>query len=277
MEKLKINYHITENCNFDCKFCFAKYSNETLKFEEQKLVLKKLADSNLFDEINFAGGEPLLDKNIVELVQYSFCLGLKVSLITNGLLLNSQLLQQILPYLTMIGISVHSFDDETKRKIGSCTKSGKVLENRRLVEICNAVRSYNSQTHKKCRVKINTVICRENKQENFKGNIEQLQVDRWKCLRCQEFCQNQNFLVSDSEYKSFVQRNRLKSVNQVFEDDMKDTYIMINPGGKLLREGDDGKSYCEIGSVLEKDIPVLLNDLPLKKDLYDGRYMQKLN
>ena len=42
MEKLKINYHITEECNFHCKFCFAKYTNKTLGFEEQKAVVKKL-------------------------------------------------------------------------------------------------------------------------------------------------------------------------------------------------------------------------------------------
>ncbi len=44
-----------------------------------------------------------------------------------------------------------------------------------------------------------------------------------------------------------------------------------------MREGDDGKSYCEIGSVLEKDIPDLLDGLPLKEELYYGRYMQNLN
>lgn len=276
MEKLKINYHITENCNFNCKFCFAKYADKTLKLENQKLVIEKIADSMLFDAINFAGGEPLLDKNIVEHIQYSSRLGLKTSLITNGFLLDSQTLQQILPYLTMIGISVHTFDDETKRKIGSCTSTGEVLENQRLVEICNMVRSYNSQTRKKCKIKINTVICSENKQEILKKNIETLQIDRWKCLRCQEFCKNQNYLVNDTEYKAFAQRNTLETetVEQVFEDDMKDTYIMINPEGKLLREGADNRSYDEIGSVLEKDISDLLNVLPLKKRKYFERYKQ---
>lgn len=276
MEKLKINYHITENCNFNCKFCFAKYADKTLKLENQKLVIEKIADSMLFDAINFAGGEPLLDKNIVEHIQYSSRLGLKTSLITNGFLLDSQTLQQILPYLTMIGISVHTFDNETKRKIGSCTSSGEVLANQRLVEICNMVRSYNSQTRKKCKIKINTVICSENKQEILKKNIEPLQIDRWKCLRCQEFCKNQNYLVNDTEYKAFAQRNTLETetVEQVFEDDMKDTYIMINPEGKLLREGADNRSYDEIGSVLEKDISDLLNVLPLKKRKYFERYKQ---
>ena len=276
MEKLKINYHITENCNFNCKFCFAKYADKTLKLENQKLVIEKIADSMLFDAINFAGGEPLLDKNIVEHIQCSSRLGLKPSLITNGFLLDSQTLQQILPYLTMIGISVHTFDNETKRKIGSCTSSGEVLENQRLVEICNMVRSYNSQTRKKCKIKINTVICSENKQEILKKNIEPLQIDRWKCLRCQEFCKNQNYLVNDTEYKAFAQRNTLETetVEQVFEDDMKDTYIMINPEGKLLREGADNRSYDEIGTVLEKDISDLLNVLPLKKRKYFERYKQ---
>lgn len=56
MEKLKINYHVTEACNFRCKFCFAKYTNKTLGFEEQKAVIKKIAQSNLFEKINFIGG-----------------------------------------------------------------------------------------------------------------------------------------------------------------------------------------------------------------------------
>ena len=61
-------------------------------------------------------------------------------------------------------------------------------------------------------------------------------------------------------------------MDQVFENDMKDTYIMINPERKLLREGTDNKSYIEIGSVLEPDVLQLLKELPLKESLYYQRY-----
>ena len=272
MEKLKINYHVTEECNFHCKFCFAKYTNKTLGFEEQKAVIKKIAQSNQFDEINFAGGEPLLDKNIVALIKYAFELELKVSIITNGFLLDIPLLDMILPYLSMIGISVHSFDNKTKRSIGACTSSGEFLENERLKQLCDFVRNYNTQNHRNCRIKINTVICSENKLEDFKANINMIQIDRWKCLRCQEFGRNQRTLITDAEYKQFVTRNKMNWMNQVFENDMKDTYIMINPEGKLLREGTDNKSYIEIGSVLEHDVSQLLKELPLKESLYHQRY-----
>lgn len=272
MEKLKINYHVTEVCNFRCKFCFAKYANKTLEFEEQKEVIKKIAQSNQFDEINFAGGEPLLDKNIVALIKYAFELGLKVSIITNGFLLDTPLLTRILPFLSMLGISVHSFDNATKQNIGACTPSGKFLENERLMQLCNFVRNYNAQNQRKCKIKINTVICSENKLENFKDNISMMQIDRWKCLRCQEFKCNQRTLITDEEYRQFIARNKMDWMDQVFENDMKDTYIMINPEGKLLREGADNKSYVEIGSVLEHDILQLLKELPLKESLYYQRY-----
>lgn len=272
MEKLKINYHVTEVCNFRCKFCFAKYANKTLEFEEQKAVIKNIAQSNQFDEINFAGGEPLLDKNIVALIKYAFELGLKVSIITNGFLLDIPLLTKILPYLSMLGISVHSFDNATKQNIGACTPSGEFLENERLVKLCNFVRNYNAQNQRECKIKINTVICNENKLEDFKANISMMQINRWKCLRCQEFKCNQRTLITDEEYRQFIARNKMDWMDQVFENDMKDTYIMINPEGKLLREGADNKSYVEIGSVLEHDILQLLKELPLKEALYHQRY-----
>ena len=272
MEKLKLNYHVTEECNFRCKFCFAKYAGKTLGFEGQKAVIQKIARSNLFDEINFAGGEPLLDKNIVALIKYAFGLGLKVSIITNGFLLDIPLLSTLLPYLSMLGISVHSFDRATKRGIGACTRSGQFLENERLAELCGFVRSHKARNQRECRIKINTVICSQNKLEDFTANIDRLQVDRWKCLRCQEFGHNQPSLVTDAEYRQFVSRNRMGRTGQVFENDMKDTYIMVNPEGKLLREGADNRSYVEIGSVLEHEISDLLKALPLKESLYHRRY-----
>lgn len=134
MEKLKINYHLTQACNFGCKFCFAKYEKEQVGFEDQKAVIKNIASSGIFDSINFAGGEPLLVKKLPDLIQYAADLGLKVSVITNGYLLSDRNLEAIVPNLEMLGISCHSFDEKTKIEIGSCTKSGKLFPMNDLVK-----------------------------------------------------------------------------------------------------------------------------------------------
>ena len=55
-----INYHITERCNYQCKFCFARFkrSRKELVLAE---ALKLIDDLALYgcEKINFAGGKPL--------------------------------------------------------------------------------------------------------------------------------------------------------------------------------------------------------------------------
>lgn len=274
MEKLKINYHLTQACNFGCKFCFAKYEKEQVGFEDQKAVIKNIASSGIFDSINFAGGEPLLVKKLPDLIQYAADLGLKVAVITNGYLLSDRILEAIVPNLEMLGISCHSFDEKTKIEIGSCTKSGKTLSNERLGEICAKVHEFNLAGKSNCRIKINSVICKPNVNENLKSGIESLKyVQRWKGLRCQEFGTNQNMLVSDAEFHLFKRMNSNGVINQVFENDMKDTYIMINPAGKLIKESVDGLGYTIVGSSLEEPMTALMARYNLKFDIYKERYI----
>ncbi len=122
MSQYKLNFHVTENCNFNCKFCFARYEDREISFEEKKQVIENIAKSGLFPEINFAGGEPFLDKGMVELIEFAHFQGLKVSVITNGSLLSDDLLMRVLPYISMLGISFHSFDDRNKCAMGFCDK-----------------------------------------------------------------------------------------------------------------------------------------------------------
>ena len=177
MTKYKINYHLTEHCNFNCKFCFAKYEKEKKTLEEQKKAIERIAQCDLFDSINFAGGEPLIEKNISTLIKFAYEQGLKVSIITNGYFLSDKLLKEISPYLNMIGISVHSFDEYTKREIGSCTNTGHTLTNDKLIHICSEIKRLNPY----CLLKINSVICAKNKDEVLHNGIASLcKVDKWK-------------------------------------------------------------------------------------------------
>lgn len=274
MQKLKINYHLTQACNFSCKFCFAKYEQKHIGFDEQKKIIENIASSGIFDAINFAGGEPFLVKRLPELIKFADSLGLKVSVITNGYLLTDKILDEILPHLEMLGVSCHSFNDDTKREIGSCTKTGKTLSNERLAEICLKVHKMNVSGAAKCRFKINSVICKPNVNENLKDSVSKLKyVQRWKGLRCQEFGNNQGMLVTNSEFMRFKKINSDGNLNQVFENDMKDSYIMINPAGKLIKESSDGLGYTAVGSALEESMTDLMKKYNLKLDVYKERYV----
>ncbi|MBQ3646630.1 MAG: radical SAM protein [Synergistaceae bacterium] len=61
MNNLKINLHITEHCNFTCRYCFAPFNHRAdLPIENWKKVINDLKSDGNISAINFAGGEPLL-------------------------------------------------------------------------------------------------------------------------------------------------------------------------------------------------------------------------
>lgn len=80
-------HKLTYNCNLKCKMCpFWKRSTDDLSLENEKTILKHIYDSGVC-AIAFEGGEPLLRKDLIEILEYARSLPLQTSLITNGTLL----------------------------------------------------------------------------------------------------------------------------------------------------------------------------------------------
>lgn len=270
MQKLKLNYHITEACNYHCRFCFAKYKNKKLCSAQQLQAVSKIAECGLFDSINFAGGEPLLAPNICELIEYAKSKKLSVSLITNGFLLSDKMIESIVPNLDMIGISVHSLNDKIKIKIGSCTNKQKVLTNERLIQICKKIHELNPI----CKIKLNTVVCLENFNEKLSEFFlsEELSLNKWKFLKCQCFEGNERMCITEAQFKNFISINNQKSsVKKVFESNMKQSYIMMNPNGEIIKP--ENNSYKVLGSVLMDDIQSMIKGLDLDITEYNRRYL----
>jgi radical SAM family uncharacterized protein len=117
-------HKLTYNCNLKCKMCpFWKRSSENLSTQKEKEILKKIYDSGVC-AIGFEGGEPLLRKDLAEILAYSRSLPLHTSLITNGTLLKSRI-DEIAPYIN--GIVFVSLDGLEKthdriRGVNGCFK-----------------------------------------------------------------------------------------------------------------------------------------------------------
>ena len=177
---LKVNFHFTERCNFRCKFCFASFASKVLPFDSLLQIVSKIAASKSCTAINFAGGEPTIYGKLAELIQFANKSGLNCSLITNGYNLTDNLLADILPYISKIGFSVHSFNEETKKAIMSCTTGYNTLINNRLIDLCNQIVASGYD----CKIKVNTVVCSLNKGEaNFRiwsirrrGNVHLIHI-----------------------------------------------------------------------------------------------------
>ena len=156
-------------------------------------------------EFNIAGGESMLYPGLVELTKYIRNKGVKVSLITNGSLMNEEWIKNYAWMYETIGFSVDSLNDETNRKIGRCSKNGKPISAGKIVELCELIRKYAPG----CRIKINTVVSALNKDEIMFDFIDEIAADRWKILRMKPFqygsFSNIDIQVSNEE---FVDRNK---------------------------------------------------------------------
>ncbi|HEX9261099.1 MAG TPA: PTO1314 family radical SAM protein [Candidatus Bathyarchaeia archaeon] len=84
-------HKLTYKCNLRCKMCpFWQRPSEDSSLEQEKAVLSEIYDSGACS-VAFEGGEPLLRKDLGEILAFSRSLPLHTSLVTNGTLLESRI------------------------------------------------------------------------------------------------------------------------------------------------------------------------------------------
>ncbi len=92
------NWDITHRCNSRCQHCHVWQAKQDvskdLSYEECKSVINQLADLGV-KKILFGGYEPLIRKDIFDLLSYANNLGIDVGLNTNGLMVNDKIAGQI--------------------------------------------------------------------------------------------------------------------------------------------------------------------------------------
>lgn len=288
-KKYKINLHVLEACNFKCRQCFSKFGTEKLLPMEgwKKIVDNCIAGADV-DEFNIAGGEPILYPGLAELVKYIRSKGIKVSLITNGSLMDEKWIKNYARLYETIGFSVDSLDDETNKKIGRCDRNGKTIPASRIVKLCGMIRKYAPG----CRIKINTVVSALNKDEVMSDFIDEIAADRWKILRMKPFqydgFSNLDIQVSDAEFLRFVEKNRKKDRKEggkeagagaelakrevVVEPDMRASYVLIDSNGCLLDNAVDEMTPVAVCDCLREDFADGLKKLTLDRKKYEARY-----
>lgn len=288
-KKYKINLHVLEACNFKCRQCFSKFGTEKLLPMEgwKKIVDNCIAGADV-DEFNIAGGEPILYPGLAELVKYIRSKGIKVSLITNGSLMDEEWIKNYARLYETIGFSVDSLDDETNKKIGRCDRNGKTIPASRIVKLCGMIRKYAPG----CRIKINTVVSALNKDEVMSDFIDEIAADRWKILRMKPFqyggFSNLDIQVSDAEFLRFVEKNRKKDRKEggkeagagaelaerevVVEPDMRASYVLIDSNGCLLDNAVDEMTPVAVCDCLREDFADGLKKLTLDRKRYEARY-----
>ena len=261
---ISVNFHYTRVCNFKCGFCFhTQKTDYHLPIEDAINGLKMLKESGT-KKINIAGGEPFSYPNYLgELVkQCKENIKIeKLSIVTNGSLVKKDFFKKYGKYVDVFGVSVDSFDKETNIKIGRGKKGENV---KKLFEIREWCKEY------KIKFKLNTVVCKFNKDENMVENIKKLNPDRWKVFQVlmvkgenedsSKLRDVTKFQITKEEFDQFVERHKeIESMIAESNDTMKSSYLILDERMRFLDKG-DGEEICS-KSILDVGVEKALEDI----------------
>ena len=112
---------VTQRCNYDCIYCHREGEQHILNEElskEKILLIAKVAKDLGFKKVKLTGGEPLLRRDIVEIVEGLSDLGFEdISIVTNGYLLDIYAKELSDAGLHRVNVSIPSLRKEKYRLI----------------------------------------------------------------------------------------------------------------------------------------------------------------
>jgi radical S-adenosyl methionine domain-containing protein 2 len=272
-----VNYHLIKPCNMVCNHCFSDFSelnNDKLDLNSAKKIIREILKIKSFRKLNFSGGEPTLFKGIELLIRLAKENGLETSMVTNGfkLVKSKDLLNSLIGYLDLLVLSIDSLDEVVNLAVGRHVAK-KTLSLNDFVGLA-----------KKCdkngiKIKINTVVTKNNFNQVLATDISILKPIRWKIFRMLPVAnQNDNansIYPTDDEFKKFLRLNKdiaeKLNIKVVSEDnnEMTGSYIMISPDGRFFNNIEGKHNYSE--SILEVGIENALNQTPLLREIFYKR------
>lgn len=120
-----VAYNCTARCNLNCLHCYSSSGqgscDDELTTPQAKQLMRQLSDANC-PVVLFSGGEPLLRKDLFELLMEAKSLGLRTIISTNGTLIDSQAADKLAGAgASYVGVSIdgsEDFHDKFRRSKG---------------------------------------------------------------------------------------------------------------------------------------------------------------
>jgi len=272
-----INWHLLENCQLKCKYCYAEWGKTDLPLiyrdndKSQRLIkeISTLAELGRSVRLSFAGGEPLLDKNLDLKIDFAYKNNLTPSLITNGDLLSDKFIKNVSPKLSMLGVSIDSIDKQINLNIGRHTLGKRVPKYQEIIDYLNLARKINPNIE----IKINTVVNQFNFDIDLSPVIKEIKPDKWKVLRVLPASERSiKQAITDEQFKVFKHKHHHICCAS-FEDntDMENSYLMIDPHGRFFFNTSE-KKYGYSDLILDIGIRKALEQIDFNSEKFIKRY-----
>jgi len=233
-----VDYRITSRCNHDCSECYGPKNIRELSTEDSLKVIKYLKENNS-KRLVITGGEPLLRKDIDELIKSASLCGLETYFVTSGYdyFSHKEIIDKNCAYLSL---PLNSTKDN------------------RLKSITAILESYNKGI--KPFIKLGSVVSADNY-----GNLEELgellsnyPIDLWilyELIPVKDASKTVNL--------ELLKEKRIELSKKISKFDIKITprfrtkaYFMINPDATIILPYEKNGLYSEeiIGSLFDNDI-----------------------
>lgn len=124
-------FYVTHKCNSFCKFCdthSAVYRNiKPLSLEHAKSIIKQLYDMGC-RYLDVTGGEPSLNPNLPEILEYAAGLNIKTEVTTNGITGMTETLRECAESAVKFNISLDTMNREIYKNMRGVDKLGAVIK-----------------------------------------------------------------------------------------------------------------------------------------------------
>lgn len=122
---LTVEFELTKNCNLRCKMCYleGKYDYKIIELESWKKIILDACNSGMMYCL-FTGGEVFTFKEFQKLYEYTYDLGVRVNIFTNGTLIDLEKINYLKKrkpecvYISIYGINDHEYKNLTQSNNG---------------------------------------------------------------------------------------------------------------------------------------------------------------
>ncbi|MDO4293990.1 MAG: radical SAM protein [Eubacteriales bacterium] len=225
---IDLKWDITYNCNLMCDHCinghYLNHRDKELSFHDIRKIIDLIHEKVGIRKIQFLGGEPLTRNDFIDVLKYLDDRGILFGFNTNGLLINSKMLERLgsLQHFEAIILSLEGPNEEINDAI-----RGKKVYNILMDRIKLLIRYKKSNPAAKFKVCINTVITSQNYMYTTEMSelLRKEEVDEWILL---QFIEEGNGV---GKHLSLDKDQLLELVKMVAEEytEHKDEKLVISP------------------------------------------------
>ena len=265
---------VTSRCNARCEHCGsrcdAKEQGKEIEAEYLKKTLKEIADHYGAETVflDVTGGEPLMRKDIFDILEYAVSLGFNWGMTSNGMLIDENMVKKLeKANMSTVSISIDGLKDthEKFRKVPNCYE--KILKGIKLMQESPVIKI----------VQVTTVANKKNldELEDLYNLLVENGVKYWRVVNCDPIgraLDNDGILLDHEDFKflfDFIkEKNNDGKMTEVtygcshylgtnLEHEVRDSYFMCYTG-------------LYVGSILSNGDMFVCPNVPRRKELIQG-------